>query len=225
MPDAIQGFLTSTGDTSLDWRAFAVSFLVAAALALVLEQFYIRNSRSLSNRRAFAANFVYVTLTTMLVISVVKTSVALSLGLVGALSIVRFRAAIKEPEELAYLFLAIAIGLGAGASQIKLTVSTVAGILLVVMLRNLATGASGSKPALYLTVRSSKRDLSVGDILGVLREHCSSADLQRSDESDAGVELAFTVEFAGEGKYLAAREALGKLDDQMTVSFVDVSGI
>ena len=53
-------------------------------------------------------------MTTMLIITVVKSSLALSLGLVGALSIVRFRAAIKEPEELAYLFLTIAIGLALG---------------------------------------------------------------------------------------------------------------
>ena len=48
---------------------------------------------------------------------IVKNSIALSLGLVGALSIVRFRAAIKEPEELTYLFLVIATGLGTGSGQ------------------------------------------------------------------------------------------------------------
>jgi len=52
---------------------------------------------------------------------IVKSSLALSLGLVGALSIVRFRAAIKEPEELIYLFLIIAIGLGCGANQLIIT--------------------------------------------------------------------------------------------------------
>ena len=56
-----------------------------------------------------------ITMTTMLIISIVKSSLALSLGLVGALSVIRFRAAIKEPEELTYLFLTIAIGLGFGA--------------------------------------------------------------------------------------------------------------
>ena len=53
----------------------------------------------------------------MVMITIVKSSLALSLGLVGALSIVRFRTAIKEPEELSYAFLSIAIGLGLGADQ------------------------------------------------------------------------------------------------------------
>ncbi len=60
-------------------------------------------------------------LTTFLVITVVKSSLALSLGLVGALSVIRFRTPIKEPEELVYLFLAIGIGLGFGANQIVIT--------------------------------------------------------------------------------------------------------
>lgn len=58
----------------------------------------------------------------MLVITVVKSSLALSLGLVGALSIIRFRSAIKEPEELTYLFLAISLGLGFGANQTVITI-------------------------------------------------------------------------------------------------------
>ena len=60
-------------------------------------------------------------LITFFVILIVKSSLALSLGLVGALSIVRFRTPIKEPEEFIYLFLAISIGLGYGAGQIIIT--------------------------------------------------------------------------------------------------------
>ena len=56
-----------------------------------------------------------------LIITVIKSSIALSLGLVGALSIIRFRTPIKEPEELAYIFIAVAIGLGLGANQVMAT--------------------------------------------------------------------------------------------------------
>ena len=76
---------------------------------------------ALSNRKLFSKTFLLIAMTTMLIITIVKSSLALSLGLVGALSIIRFRAAIKEPEELSYLFLAIAIGLGFGANQSVIT--------------------------------------------------------------------------------------------------------
>ena len=62
-------------------------------------------------------SFWLLCVTTTIVIMVVKFSIALSLGLVGALSIVRFRAAIKEPEELVYLFLVIGVGIANGAGQ------------------------------------------------------------------------------------------------------------
>lgn len=98
-----------------------VGLLVNLALVLILGQIvswhYLRFAKVLSNKRKTARLFVFIAATTMMVITVVKTSLALSLGLVGALSIIRFRTPIKEPEELAYLFLAIATGIGIGADQ------------------------------------------------------------------------------------------------------------
>ena len=94
-----------------------VNFFIVLILSFSLRQFYVKYGHALSNRRIFSNNFPLIAATTFLVITVVKSSLALSLGMVGALSIVRFRAPIKEPEELAYLFLTIAIGLGIGADQ------------------------------------------------------------------------------------------------------------
>ena len=105
----------------LDIPNFVLSLLCAVILSFLVQIFYIKYSSSLSNRKEFAKNFVILAVTTCIVIMIVKSSLALSLGLVGALSIVRFRAAIKEPEELVYLFLIIAIGLGCGANQLIIT--------------------------------------------------------------------------------------------------------
>ena len=105
----------------IDIPNFVLSLMCAAILSFFVQIFYIKYSSSLSNRKEFAKNFVILAVTTCIVIMIVKSSLALSLGLVGALSIVRFRAAIKEPEELVYLFLIIAIGLGCGANQLIIT--------------------------------------------------------------------------------------------------------
>ena len=92
--------------------ALLINLAVGVALSLVLRWHFRTFGSTLSNRDEFAQVFPFILLTTVLVITVVKSSLALSLGLVGALSIVRFRTPVKEPEELAYLFVAIAIGLG-----------------------------------------------------------------------------------------------------------------
>lgn len=106
----------------IDLNSFVVSLFCAAILSLLIQLFYIKFSSTLSNRMHFSKNFVILGTTTCIIIMIVKNSLALSLGLVGALSIVRFRAAIKEPEELVYLFLIISVGLGCGSGQIKVIV-------------------------------------------------------------------------------------------------------
>lgn len=118
---SFQEFLTTQSIQVSVW-GFVLNLALAALLAFLLSRLYVKYGQSLSNRQVFSRNFLMLTMTTMLIITIVKSSLALSLGLVGALSIVRFRAAIKEPEELAYLFLAIAIGLGFGADQRVITV-------------------------------------------------------------------------------------------------------
>ena len=83
---------------------------------------YVKVGKSLNDKSYFSDTFIPLALITTLVITVIKFSLALSLGLVGALSIVRFRAAIKEPEELVYLFFVISIGLSNGANQFLLSI-------------------------------------------------------------------------------------------------------
>ena len=105
-------------NVQIDLLNFALSLISAAVLSFIIHLFYVRFSTTFSNRIEFSKNFVVLGVATCIVIMIVKSSLALSLGLVGALSIVRFRAAIKEPEELVYLFLIIAVGLGTGANQL-----------------------------------------------------------------------------------------------------------
>ena len=106
---------------ALDINNFLMSLVTATILSLLIQLFYLKYSSTLSSKFEFSKNFVILGITTTIVITIVKSSLALSLGLVGALSLVRFRAAIKEPEELVFLFLVIVTGLGCGAGQIKIT--------------------------------------------------------------------------------------------------------
>jgi hypothetical protein len=120
-------------NVQIDIPNFVLSLICASILSFFVQLFYIKYSSSLSNRKEFSKNFVILSVTTCIVIMIVKSSLALSLGLVGALSIVRFRAAIKEPEELVYLFLIIAIGLGCGANQLIITIVGIIFALILIM--------------------------------------------------------------------------------------------
>jgi hypothetical protein len=123
-------FLNSNID--INFYNFFIGILLSLVLAYLVKFTYIKAGRALNDKDYFSDTFIPLAIVTTLVITVVKFSLALSLGLVGALSIVRFRAAIKEPEELVYLFLVISIGLANGANQFVL--STIATLLIIIFL-------------------------------------------------------------------------------------------
>ncbi len=125
--------LLASQNINISIDSFIISIFLSILLGFLVQQFYIRFSTTLSNKSEFSKNFLILAATTTIVITIVKSSLALSLGLVGALSIVRFRAAIKEPEELVYLFLVIAIGLGCGAGQFIIISIGVVVILLLIL--------------------------------------------------------------------------------------------
>ncbi|MGD2159224.1 MAG: DUF4956 domain-containing protein, partial [Anaerolineales bacterium] len=186
---------------------------------------YINFGNALSNRKSFGGNFILITMTTMLIITVVKSSLALSLGLVGALSIVRFRTAIKEPEELTYAFLAIAIGLGLGADQRIITVIGFTIIVSVIWFMNRASN-SNDEQNLYLTVSSSNSENKpLEDIVQVLRDHCTAVSLKRFDDTFDNLEALFLVEIEDFPKLEAARSALKKLDDSVMITFLETKGV
>jgi len=109
-------------NVEIDLLNFFYAIILSLILSYLVKLTYVRVGKSLNDKSYFSDTFIPLALITTLVITVIKFSLALSLGLVGALSIVRFRAAIKEPEELVYLFFVISIGLSNGANQFLLSI-------------------------------------------------------------------------------------------------------
>ncbi len=128
-------FLNS--NIQIDFGNFFIAILLSLVLAYIVKLTYIKVGRALNDKDYFSDTFIPLAIITTLVITVIKFSLALSLGLVGALSIVRFRAAIKEPEELVYLFFIIAIGLANGANQFSLSIIATIIILTFLFIRNI----------------------------------------------------------------------------------------
>src|SRR5438034_11247986 len=104
-------------DPEIELGRLALNLVLVLVAGHVLAWHVVRYGQVLANKRKLARVMVFISATTLLIITVVRSSLALSLGMVGALSIIRFRTPVKEPEELAYLFLAIATGLGFGADR------------------------------------------------------------------------------------------------------------
>lgn len=203
---------------------YVLNLFLAALLGYVLGKVYSRYGNTLSHRSRFASNFVLIAVTTNIIITVVKSSLALSLGLVGALSIVRFRAAIKQPEELAYLFLVIAVGLGTGASQPAVTV--IGFIVAVIAIRiGSMSRASEESQSLFLTIADkTPKGVTVDAIVDVLKKRCSAVNLRRFDESADGLEASFMIEVDKFEQLNQAKVEAQQLSDTMEVTFLDNRG-
>jgi hypothetical protein len=217
-------FFASQANPS-DLTTFVINLILAAVSSFILSRVYIHWGSSLSNRRRFAANFMLMTITTTFIILVVRSSVALSLGLVGALSIVRFRTAVKEPEELAYLFFAIGIGIGLGDNQRLITLLALATGVVIIGLTRLTRRAQADVN-LHLNVAShSPVKVDLEQVVGALEPHCAKLKLLRFDENDQTLEVALLVEFKHVSNLSQAKAALRQLSDAVEITFLDNKGI
>ena len=201
---------------------FLINIVLAIALSAITSYVYIRFGTSLSNRRSFARNFLIIALTTMFIITVVKSSLALSLGLVGALSIVRFRTAIKDPEELAFLLVTIAIGLGLGADQREISVIAVIAILGVIIIRSRFIERNRDDQVMQLLVTGKGENLpSLENITSVVKLHGTSVRLKRFDMSPNAIEILYLVNFVSFDQLKVLADTLRGLSGNLTITYLD----
>lgn len=177
-----------------------LNLVIGFGLAWIIGIHFRHFASSFCNRQDFSRLFPLLMLTVILIISVVKASLALALGLVGALSIVRFRTPIKEPEELMYLFLniGIAVALGAGQSIAAIT-ACITTLILVSFIKHSKTEHHGEK-GIFLSLRHQQKnqdEISIKELQQIFSTHTTRSDLRRFDNEQQLVEATFFISFAG----------------------------
>ena len=114
--------------TPASFPTILLSLALALAAGLFIAWIYRRNYRGVMFSNNFTLTLVMMTLITCPVVMCIRKSIQLSIGMVGALSIVRFRTAVKDPLDTAYMFWALTMGILLGAGQFFLTACAVVGI-------------------------------------------------------------------------------------------------
>ena len=113
------------------------NFIVCIISTYLLMYVYNRNAQTVTNRKIFSRIFPLYSIAIFAIITVIQSSIALSLGLVGALSIIRFRTAIKEPEQLIYLLMSTGIAIGAAAGQLNVVISATVFFVIISFIDNM----------------------------------------------------------------------------------------
>ena len=178
-------------------------------------------SEVISNRKQFAWNLILIALTTTLVISIVKSSLALSLGLVGALAIVRFRTAIKEPEELNYLFVSIASGLGMGANQVLITFIAVFLIGFLLFLKKKYISSVKSENLNLVISYDSNIEIEIDRIIEALNGSCELVNIKRFEKSNDLVELMAELKLKTNNSFLKLQSNISNINKNISIIFID----
>lgn len=197
--------------------AILINVVLAGIMSQLIHYTYLKCGKTFSDRKSCGSYFLIITLCTTVIITIIQSSLALSLGLVGALSIVRFRSAVKEQEELAYIFLCIAVGLGFGANMQAITIAVCLLILLVIIIRT-KTSRKSKDISYNLTVITSAMHLK--HIETTLNEHAKEVIMKRFDDAAGKITVCYFVDFSCRDNLSTAVEALKQKDEQVIVSFV-----
>ncbi len=180
--------------TSVSIIDMAVALVLAFGLGMFIFLVYKKTFSGVMYSSSFGVTLVALTMITTLVILAVTSNVVLSLGMVGALSIVRFRTAIKEPLDIAFLFWAIAAGivLAAGLLVPAVAGSGMIGIMLLVM--------ANKKPYLnpYIVVLCCDGHDSEQQAVGFLRQQVRRCVVKSKTAQKGSVELNMEIRMKGD---------------------------
>ena len=222
-------FLNS--NIEIDFGNFFIALLLSLVLSYLVKLTYLKVGRALNDKDYFSDTFIPLAIITTLVITVIKFSLALSLGLVGALSIVRFRAAIKEPEELVYLFFVIAIGLANGANQFLLSSFATIIIIIFLLIRNIIKGKSVNNGSfstdsniLNINIFDNKKT-NVDDLINKLKSNFKYLKLKSANIEKNNSNYVFWYESNDQDLEMLIKKISNLSDDNVNISIYSKSGV
>ena len=176
--------------SSISYLDMAIALLLAFVVGLFIMQVYKKTFKGVMYSESFAISLLALCLITTLIILAVTSNIVLSLGMVGALSIVRFRSAIKEPIDIAYLFWSISSGIVIGAGLIPLAI--IASIFIGIVMILFVNKKTANNP--YILVINCSDDDSENNALNLLSKSVEKYNVKSKTVSPVnGVEITVEV--------------------------------
>ena len=186
--NAFNSLWSSQTITPSSWLTILFSLVLAFGVGLFIAWIYRRNYRGVMYSNNFTLTLVLMTLITCPVVMCIRESIALSMGMVGALSIVRFRTAVKDPLDTAYMFWALTMGILLGAGQFFLTALTVIGIAILITVL-VQIQSKGQNSFLLVLRMGDEAERAVAQIVGSIRIQ----KLKSKTVSSNGIEATWEV--------------------------------
>ena len=213
---------------NIDPGSAILNLIIGYLISIIIKVFYDKYSNVLDASNKISELFPLITTTTVLVITIVKSSLALSLGLVGALSIVRFRTPIKDPRDLGYLFLSIGVGIGLGANQTMYTIIATFFIFLLLGISHIFKSERNSQIKNFNLTISWKKNIdykintkNIDLIKDILSKSINSFEIKRIDITSENSEVLIFLKVDDYQKLKNIIFNLQKNIKNSEISFVD----
>ena len=212
--NAFQTLWNAQSINQTSWLTIILSLVLAFAVGLFIAFIYRRNFRGVMYSNNFSLTLVMMTLITCPVVMCIHESLSLSMGMVGALSIVRFRTAVKDPLDTAYMFWALTMGILLGAGEFFLTALAAVGIAALVTV--LVHIQSKSLSSFLLVIRMGEEaERSANQLIASIR----SQQLKSKTVSSNGIEATYEVRVDKPDALLAKLRTIPGIYDATLVSY------
>jgi hypothetical protein len=155
---------------STDVLEFCFALFLTILLSYATEKIYNKYSKTVSHKEFFSSFFILFSVSIFLIFSIIKSSVVLSLGLVGALSVVRFRNAIKDTEQIMYLLLLIAISISLAANQYIFVIISVSTLFIIIFTKDYLSTEREKTKLLFIQLEQSNQ---IEKIIALLEGKCT----------------------------------------------------
>lgn len=212
-----KSFLEGYGAVHIDFATVVMCMVITVLVAAYIFMIYRMMNRKAFYNRNFNLSLIALAVITAAIILTIQSNIVISLGMVGALSIVRFRTAVKDPMDLVFLFWSISAGIicGAGFAVVAVVASVVITVIILLCDR-MPVGTA----AVILLVNSTDYKTE-GRIMEVVEKYCESSKVKARNLTKDKLNMAIEVK-TGEGGKLV--EQLMELSSVTSASLVDHDG-
>lgn len=190
MKDLIYDYLVKGQDSISAIKAIEILSIGLLVGILIFITYRISFSGVMYNRK-FNISMIMITMITTMVMIVIGGDISLSLGMVGALSIVRFRTAIKDPRDTAYIFWSIAAGISAGTQNYMVCV--IGSIFISIILVVISMGKLGESNRYLLIIRGSKER--EDEITSCVFKTFKDCQLRAKNTNENSIEIVYQIKF------------------------------
>ncbi|WP_026509738.1 MULTISPECIES: DUF4956 domain-containing protein [unclassified Butyrivibrio] len=206
-------------NTNISIEEIAIGLIMSVLLAFFICFVYKKTYTGVMYSKNFNVTLLLVTIITTMVMMIIGSNLALSLGMVGALSIIRFRTAVKDTKDSAFIFWTIAVGIACGSGIYIIAI--LGSVIIAAILFFISKGVFDDTT--YLIIVHTRENADVDKVTDIIEKHCTKTNLKMKNVNSQGTDITYEVSFS-KGKDSKITKAIKEVDGIKAINIVTYNG-